>query len=71
MNTLRLSTPLAWIGSGLTRIWDEVDSMMEVAATRRRLEEMDDRMLQDLGISRAQADFEASHVARRAGRRYF
>ncbi|WP_239002685.1 DUF1127 domain-containing protein [Rhodovastum atsumiense] len=28
--------------------------------TRRQLEELDDRMLKDLGISRAQAQFEAS-----------
>ncbi len=70
MNTLRMLTPLAWIGSGLARVWDGIDAAMETAATRRRLEEMDDRMLQDLGISRAQADFEASNVARRAGRHY-
>ncbi len=31
-----------------------------VVTTRRDLAEMDDRMLQDLGISRAQAQFEVS-----------
>ncbi len=33
---------------------------LEVMSTRRDLVEVDDRTLQDLGISRAQANFEAS-----------
>ena len=36
--------------------------MAEVALSRRYLLEMDDRMLHDLGISRAQANFEASRA---------
>jgi uncharacterized protein YjiS (DUF1127 family) len=33
---------------------------MQDRATRRELAQLDDRMLQDLGISRAQAEFEAA-----------
>jgi uncharacterized protein YjiS (DUF1127 family) len=35
---------------------------MRVIATRPDVSRLDDRMLQDLGISRAQADFEASRA---------
>ena len=34
--------------------------MYRVATTRQGLAELDDRMLQDLGVSRAQAQFELS-----------
>jgi len=36
--------------------------MLRVATSRRYLVEMDDHMLHDLGISRAQANFEASRA---------
>ncbi len=36
--------------------------MVRVAMSRRYLVEMDDHMLHDLGISRAQANFEASRA---------
>jgi uncharacterized protein YjiS (DUF1127 family) len=35
-------------------------AVWRVVSTRRALADLDDRMLQDLGISRAQAQFEAS-----------
>jgi uncharacterized protein YjiS (DUF1127 family) len=41
------------IGHVLAYVW-------RVATTRQTLAELDDRMLKDLGISRAQAQFEAS-----------
>jgi uncharacterized protein YjiS (DUF1127 family) len=44
------------------RIWRVVAQAARLAATRRELAELDDRMLQDLGISRAQAAFEASRA---------
>lgn len=39
-----------------------VGRMVRVAMSRRYLVEMDDHMLHDLGISRAQANFEASRA---------
>jgi uncharacterized protein YjiS (DUF1127 family) len=41
------------VGERIARAWRNF-------TTRRHLAEMDDRMLQDLGISRAQAQFEAN-----------
>jgi uncharacterized protein YjiS (DUF1127 family) len=41
------------LGHLCARIWRNY-------VTRRQLAELDDRMLQDLGISRAQAQFEAN-----------
>ncbi len=40
--------------------WGRLVSAANVIATRRHLAEIDDRTLEDLGISRAQAQFEAS-----------
>jgi uncharacterized protein YjiS (DUF1127 family) len=70
MNMQKLRVPLARISSGLGRVWNEIEYAREVAHTRSQLGQLDDRMLQDLGISRAQAEFEASRAARRIGRRY-
>ncbi len=47
------------IAAPLTRLWHEVEHVMQVWATRRELSQLDDRMLKDLGISRAQAEFQA------------
>ena len=41
------------IGHMLAAVW-------RVVSTRQRLAELDDRMLKDLGVSRAQAQFEIS-----------
>lgn len=46
----------------MTRFWHGVEHAMQVRSTRRQLEQLDDRMLQDLGISRAQARFEARRL---------
>jgi uncharacterized protein YjiS (DUF1127 family) len=40
--------------------WRWLKRTVDIMASRRHLAEMDDRTLQDLGISRAQAQFEAS-----------
>ena len=49
-----LSTPKGvGIAQVLARVW-------RVVSTRHGLVELDDRMLKDLGVSRAQAQFEAS-----------
>jgi uncharacterized protein YjiS (DUF1127 family) len=42
--------------------WQTLRVWFRNAQTRRGLAEMDDRMLKDLGISRAQADFELSRL---------
>ena len=54
--------PLSRLAAGLTRAWHEVEHVVDVVTSRRQLAEMDDRMLKDLGISRAQAEFEASRA---------
>ncbi len=58
------------IAAPLTRLWQGFADAMQERATRRELAQLDDRMLQDLGISRAQAEFEAAahgawHLPRR------
>ncbi len=47
-------------GGGFGNAWRVVARAIRAAGTRRQLTELDDRMLKDLGISRAQAQFEAS-----------
>ncbi len=44
-------------GAGFAQM---LSAAWRVVSTRRDLAEMDDRMLKDLGISRAQAQFEVS-----------
>lgn len=44
-------------GAGVSHL---LASAWRVVSTRQALSDMDDRMLQDLGISRAQAQFEVS-----------
>jgi uncharacterized protein YjiS (DUF1127 family) len=43
-----------------SRFWHGIGSAMTVWHTRNELSMLDDRMLKDLGISRAQAEFEAA-----------
>ncbi len=43
----------------LARLFHGVDRAVTIWSSRRELETLDDRMLQDLGLSRAQASFEA------------
>ncbi len=68
MSDIGLSLPVLRFGTGLghslrtlaTR-WREARKLAE---TRRYLSEMDDHMLQDLGVSRAQAFFEVDEAQR-------
>ncbi len=46
----------------LTRIWHGLEHVIQDWATRRELSQLDDRMLKDLGISRAQAQFEVDRT---------
>jgi len=46
----------------LGRIWQQMAEMIETQASRRELAELDDVALHDLGISRAQARFEADRA---------
>jgi uncharacterized protein YjiS (DUF1127 family) len=63
--------PLFRIGTGIgaaagaiwTRAGHEFHTAWRFLTTRRHLLEMDDRMLKDIGISRAQADYIASRTA--------
>ena len=43
----------------VTRLWHGFEHALQARAMRQQLSQLDDRMLQDLGISRAQAEFEA------------
>jgi uncharacterized protein YjiS (DUF1127 family) len=64
------------IKTRLAGFWRATRKVARALSTRQNLAEMDDRMLADLGISRAQAQFElsrsawhvAAHQARRDGR---
>jgi uncharacterized protein YjiS (DUF1127 family) len=49
-----------FFGSAMQRVRKGVALAWRKRRTRRMLTEMDERMLSDLGISRAQASFEAS-----------
>jgi uncharacterized protein YjiS (DUF1127 family) len=74
MNTLSHSLPFAQIGAGFSRVatglrhtagvlfaqWQYARKMRE---TQRYLSQMDDHMLADLGVSRAQAAFEADRTS--------
>jgi uncharacterized protein YjiS (DUF1127 family) len=46
--------------NAIARSWHAVRAVARSLRTRQRLLDMDDRMLADLGISRAQAQFELS-----------
>ena len=49
----------------VTRLWQGFERAMQARRMRHELAALDDRMLQDIGISRAQAIFEAERwVAR-------
>lgn len=50
------------VGTMVATALRAVGHMFSVAMSRRYLVEMDDHMLHDLGISRAQANFEAARA---------
>jgi uncharacterized protein YjiS (DUF1127 family) len=56
------------VRSWLARGWSVLRIWANTLSTRRGLAEMDDRMLADLGISRAQADFELRRAPWRLSR---
>ncbi len=62
MNTIGLTLPFARVGGGFGRaasaLWARWTYARQMRETRHYLEQMDDHMLQDLGVSRAQAGFE-------------
>jgi uncharacterized protein YjiS (DUF1127 family) len=55
-----VTRPLTRFGALVVRVWRAFERVQEVWGMRQRLGDLDDRMLQDLGISRAQAQYEAS-----------
>jgi len=52
--------PLARLGASVARAWRAFEHVQEVWVARRRIQDLDDRMLRDLGITRSQALYEAS-----------
>lgn len=46
----------------IARLFHSVDEALTIWSTRRELANLDDRTLQDLGVSRAQAEFEARRL---------
>lgn len=52
----------ARLGVALKNFGQEFRRALRVVATRPDVSRLDDRMLKDLGISRAQAEFEASRA---------
>jgi uncharacterized protein YjiS (DUF1127 family) len=68
MQSINLSTPLARSGGGFSgtarsavaSVWNTLREWGRILSTRNELGLMDDRMLADLGISCAQADFQLS-----------
>lgn len=69
MQTINLRTGMAAapgfggaVRVALAKAWDGLRVWARILRTRGDLDGMDDRMLADLGISRAQADFQLSHA---------
>jgi uncharacterized protein YjiS (DUF1127 family) len=52
------SSPLRIMGSSLTRFLVKLMARQDVSQQRRRLMELDDRLLKDIGLSRADAERE-------------
>ncbi|GAB4349184.1 MAG: hypothetical protein Kow006_10560 [Gammaproteobacteria bacterium] len=48
-----------WMGRVVTTGWQQLELWQERANQRHRLLELDDRLLKDIGISRAEAEREA------------
>ena len=61
-NVIRLAPGRIAAPAQKSRILPSLAAMWRVVTTRRMLAEMDDRMLADIGISRAQAAFEADRL---------
>jgi uncharacterized protein YjiS (DUF1127 family) len=68
MTSIGLTLPFMRAGSGLGHaahmLWVRWRNARLLAETRRSLRDMDEHMLQDLGVSRAQLNFELDEQAR-------
>lgn len=68
MSTLSLTLPFDRFGTGLGHAARSLVARWRharrIAETRRYLSQMDDHMLADLGVSRAQASFELDRASR-------
>jgi uncharacterized protein YjiS (DUF1127 family) len=72
MTTLSQSLPLTRIGTRLgagiahtaSSVLSHLDAARKLRETRRQLATMDDRMLSDIGVSRAQIEFELDRAPR-------
>jgi uncharacterized protein YjiS (DUF1127 family) len=66
MNTIALSLP-QFVGTGFGRaaaaLWARWQHARRLRETRLYLEQMDDHMLSDIGVSRAQVGFELDRAA--------
>ena len=58
--TKRINNVYAYMSGGPLRILDTLAAWRERASSRRALLTLDERMLSDIGISRADAEHEAS-----------
>ncbi len=58
----RTTSKTGRFATAISRAWNQVGRLADVLASRRDLLAMDDRTLKDLGISRAQAEFEATRA---------
>lgn len=65
MNAVALARPVSAVSIGLghavAAVWKRLQHQRRLRETRRYLEEMDEHMLQDIGVSRAQALFDLTH----------
>ena len=61
-HSLPRATSVVGIGAGLVRAWHASVRWFRIVNTRQGLLEIDDRMLSDLGVSRAQAEFELNRM---------
>lgn len=54
-----LMAAVKWVGSVLFAVWQKLEIWQERANQRHRLLELDERLLKDIGVSRAEAEREA------------
>jgi len=67
MTTIGLALPtprITWLRGAVEAKWMHLVEAWRLRETRRYIEQMDDRMLADIGVSRAQALFEIDRATR-------